>query len=268
MNLFHNFINTPHDSPKRKQEGIYSSTTYTIPMKNGKSKFTYKIVLLDVRYSKDPPHSSSKTKMPPPVDTSLDGDGDFLGEEQWAWLERELHDDSEPDLFIIGSGLQILPTDKIVQESWNDFPAARERLLQLVLKSNLPNVVLLSGDIHSAEVNRARCWPKEVAKESNEYSSSIEETTMDESTKSRGDGQRRATMLWELTSSGLTHTFTKHSCSQGDTLRRLKAEGVENAEEAALYPDIVNKGWFYQAAYDLVQVLVLYGIYSYHRGLF
>ena len=60
------------------------------------------------------------------------------------------------DLILLGSSIQILPTHKLVEESWSAFPVARQRLLQLLASSAAP-VVLLSGDVHMAEASRAAC---------------------------------------------------------------------------------------------------------------
>lgn len=42
-------------------------------------------------------------------------------------------DGSVPNLIILGSSIQILPEHKLVEESWSEFPAARTRLLKMVI---------------------------------------------------------------------------------------------------------------------------------------
>lgn len=70
-------------------------------------------------------------------------DGDFLGDVQWNWLEKELVN-STAAFNVIVSGIQILPADRFFgAESWSRFPHQRERLLELILNSNAKGVILL-----------------------------------------------------------------------------------------------------------------------------
>lgn len=107
--------------------------------------------------------------------------GDVLGEEQWRWLEQELAE-SSASIHIIVSSIQILTTNPVV-ESWGHFPKERGRLLKLI--SPVSGLVLLSGDVHHAEISTTR-----------PSSSKVSSTT-------RG-------AIIEVTSSGLTH-----SCETG-----------------------------------------------------
>jgi alkaline phosphatase D len=102
-------------------------------------------------------------------------EADVLGPEQWAWLEAELRG-SEACVHVIGSGIQVLPEDH-GYESWSRFPRARAQLLDLLRSSHAAGVVLISGDRHFAELSCAAggAYP-----------------------------------LYELTSSGLTHSWENH----------------------------------------------------------
>lgn len=75
----------------------------------------------------------------------------MLGEEQWKWLEKTLST-SKSRFHIIGSGIQITPFQKPVQESWSSHPHSRQRLFDLFAKHRVPGVILLSGDVHYSEV--------------------------------------------------------------------------------------------------------------------
>lgn len=145
---FLDFIGEPGDSPRRSRAGIYTSYNY------GNDDQRLKIILLDTRYHRDRPGPGA----------------DLLGAEQWRWLEAELAE-PETDLVLLVSSIAVLPREV---ENWGGFPAAASRLRQLILKNAAP-IVLLSGDIHLAELSKAEAaglrWP-----------------------------------LYELTSSGLTHT--------------------------------------------------------------
>jgi alkaline phosphatase D len=94
--LFQNFMKIEQNSYYRVQSGVYNSKVYEIPLSfrikhYEYDKFTYKVIVLDTRFNKD-------------VKGTVDGD--FLGEEQWQWLEHELSDPN-PQLFIIGSSIQV-----------------------------------------------------------------------------------------------------------------------------------------------------------------
>ncbi|KAG7387293.1 hypothetical protein PHYPSEUDO_014472 [Phytophthora pseudosyringae] len=134
--VFLDFIGEPKDSPRRKQEGIY--TSYTI----GSGEQTVKFILVDNRYNRD---------------NYATENGDFLGEIQWEWLENEVTT-STAAFNVIVSGVQILPGDRYpVAECWGRFPSERERLLKLILASNAKGVILLSGDVHFSEINQVVC---------------------------------------------------------------------------------------------------------------
>ena len=145
-------------------DGTYTSNTIRLE-KDGHA-LNVKVIMLDTRYHKD-----KKS-------------GDYLGAEQWAWLDTQLNttsDSSQGDLIILVSSVQVLPDDKFLEETWGyEMPSQREKLLNLILGSD-KKVILLSGDVHYAEISQARCA-----------------ATSGERTKN----------LVEITSSGISHTFT------------------------------------------------------------
>lgn len=111
--------------------------------------------------------------LPPRGQTSP---GDILGEGQWRWLEAELRD-SDAQLHFIVSSIQVLPQDHRF-EKWANFPRARERLLDMLASLRVPGAILISGDRHIAELSRL-------------------------------DDPRIGYPLYELTASGLTHTWSE-----------------------------------------------------------
>lgn len=155
------FLQEPAYSPRRQQEGIY--TAYDYPLK----RKTIKVLLLDVRYHQDSLQVDSTQQYIPNTT------GDLLGEAQWQWLENQLST-STADVHIIGSGIQIIP-DKHAYEKWGNFPNARQRLFDLLVKTQAKGVFLLSGDRHTGEISKLEV---------------------------PGLGYP----LYEITSSGLTHT--------------------------------------------------------------
>ena len=135
------FLDVPADSPLRTQEGGYSVHSY------GPKGQRVKVILLDGRYFRDPLKKDGKANVPDPS-------GDVLGEAQWQWLEKQLTN-SDADLHIIGSGIQVLPEEH-VYEKWANFPTARQRLLDLLGKTKPKGAFLISGDRHMAEVSKVK----------------------------------------------------------------------------------------------------------------
>jgi alkaline phosphatase D len=135
------FLDVPRHAPVRKREGAYQSYTF------GSPPHSVKIIILDTRYFRDDlvKEPGTRRNMPNPV-------GDILGNEQWAWLERELAD-SKANLNILVSSIQVLSEEHRF-EKWANFPMARKRLLSLVTKMQPKNLLILSGDRHMAEISR------------------------------------------------------------------------------------------------------------------
>jgi alkaline phosphatase D len=128
--LLLDFLDVPADSPRRAQEGVYSSATFGPPGKR------LKIILLDERYFRDEPGP----------------DADMLGESQWRWLEAQLAG-SDADVHLIGSGNQVLSSEHRY-EKWADYPKSKARLFELLRKTAPRRVVLLSGDRHFGEISK------------------------------------------------------------------------------------------------------------------
>lgn len=114
--LFLDFFAVPKDSERRALEGVYYSTLV--------NDDKIKLIFLDNRYHRD---LYSKP------------DGDFLGKQQWDWLEFQLNNlpDTVKTTLVI-TGLTVLQTNWFrtnIGENWYRFPQARERLLK-VLQGN------------------------------------------------------------------------------------------------------------------------------------
>jgi alkaline phosphatase D len=133
------FLNISKESPLRKIEGLYSANTYQVGSK------TVKVILLDGRYHRDTLMKDADKNYIPNTN------GDILGKAQWKWLKKELK--SKADAYIIGSGVQILSAEH-PYEKWENFPAARKRLLDLLVKTKVKGAILLSGDRHIGEFSK------------------------------------------------------------------------------------------------------------------
>ncbi|KAI3745558.1 hypothetical protein L6452_07958 [Arctium lappa] len=138
--LMLDFLDEPHDSPRRKQAGVYASYTF------GPEGRQIKVILLDTRYHRDP----------------LRSDGTILGTAQWTWLEKELNGGPSA-ITIIGSSIQVLSNlsactgPLFYMESWGRFPSERKRLFNLISDSKRDGVFFISGDVHFGEITRFDC---------------------------------------------------------------------------------------------------------------
>jgi alkaline phosphatase D len=117
---FLRFFDVPTNDPIRQHDGVYSSHTY------GTGSKKTKVILLDLRYFRDTLYRSTVSGRRYEPNTT----GDILGEAQWSWLEKELRE-SDATLHIIGSSIQFVAEDH-GYEKWANFPAARERFIQLL----------------------------------------------------------------------------------------------------------------------------------------
>ncbi len=105
-------------------------------------------------------------------------EGDMLGAEQWEWLEAQLAE-SQASLHLVVSSVQVLAVNPII-EGWGHYPRAQARLLALLRQHRPRGLVLLSGDVHFAEL----------------LATQPEDGTPDDEAKE----------ALEVTSSGMTHT--------------------------------------------------------------
>jgi alkaline phosphatase D len=123
------FLEEPATSPRRQQEGIY--TSYLAGPVGKQIHF----ILLDGRTFRDAPGAES----------------DMLGDAQWKWLEDEILGDKS-DLLILVSGTVVLPFDA-GGEMWASYPKSRNRLLNLLAEAKSPTLIL-SGDKHYSEISK------------------------------------------------------------------------------------------------------------------
>ena len=133
---FHDWRGTPADSPLRDRDGVYSVHDF------GPADRLVRVILLDTRYNRSPLRRKGPSS------------GTILGEKQWSWLERHLLS-PKPRLVILVSSIQVLPTEHRF-EKWANFPAERQRLLDLLSHDQAPHTIILSGDRHLAEVSQIK----------------------------------------------------------------------------------------------------------------
>lgn len=144
--LFLDFWGVPVDSPRRQQEGVYSSEMIGPPGQR------VQFILLDTRTFRTP----LKKKEPRaargegPYEADPSETCNMLGETQWKWLEEQLKVPAE--IRLIGSSIQLVAEDH-GWEKWMNFPRQRERFFKLLETTQAKGVIVLSGDRHLAELS-------------------------------------------------------------------------------------------------------------------
>lgn len=137
----------------------------------GKGKKKIKIILLDTRYFRDTLMASASNEKR----YEINPDGDILGEAQWSWLEKEFTN-SDAKLHVVVSSIQFIANDHGF-EKWGNFPKARQRMFDLLTKVKPSFTFFISGDRHMAEISKVEL-------------------------------SGLPYQLFDITSSGLTHTWT------------------------------------------------------------
>lgn len=145
------------------------------------SNKTVAVFVLDCRTSKTPWKSGAEAFAP-------DYDGDFLGERQWSWFETAIRR-SRASVNVVVNGLQVhgdrFPNGNAA-ESFSKYPKAQKRLFEAMLQSGVESPILVSGDVHMAQLSRKDCRNKKAGKERS---------------------------LVEMTTSGMTHSWAERSPS-------------------------------------------------------
>lgn len=173
--IFLDFWGVPQSAAVRTHPGVYQAYRF------GPEGQRVQIILLDTKYFRDPLKRSERE---PGASGSLgkyaphtEGKAQMLGEAQWQWLETQLRLPAEVRL--IASSTQIIANEKGMDE-WGLFPHERERLLALIRNTGANGVILLSGNVHYAELSRSNEGPYP---------------------------------LYDFTSSGLTHVEAKYAAA-------------------------------------------------------
>lgn len=143
---FLDFFEVPEDSPRRQQKGIYHSHML------GEAGKRIQIILLDTRYFRGPLNKNAEwldhiyRYSPSEASEQV-----LLGEAQWLWLEQQLLEPAE--LRIIASSIQ-LGADNHGSERWGALPKEKQRLFDLIKKTDAKGILFISGDRHLSELMR------------------------------------------------------------------------------------------------------------------
>ena len=178
--LLLDFLSEPSSSPRRIRSGVYGAWDIEMPSDGGPAR------LVAEGGARAPSESLAQRVRVVLLDVRTHrapwglASHDLLGAAQWAWLEEVLLDGarSGASVTLIGSGLQVIaPGDPPVTEEWARAPGALARLVALLAHTRTRGAIFLSGDVHFAELNVA--------------------------STERVLGYK----LWEITSSGMTHSW-------------------------------------------------------------
>jgi len=152
--IFLDFFGELADSERRQRTGLYDARIF------GPEGRRAQVILLDTRTFKSPPVLAERTegaggslgKCAP----NEDAGATLLGNDQWAWLEEQL---SKPgELRFVATSGQVVANEKGMDE-WGNYPHERRRLFELVRTTRANGVVLLSGNVHFAEVSATEEGP-------------------------------------------------------------------------------------------------------------
>ncbi|HEX7859779.1 MAG TPA: alkaline phosphatase D family protein [Verrucomicrobiae bacterium] len=152
--LFLEFLDEPRTSPRWQREGVYDATMFGPPGQR------LQIVLLDTRYFRSALSTGIHNAVPSggPYVPTKDTNTTMLGEAQWKWLEKILHEPAE--IRVIASSIQFL-SEFSGAEAWANMPHEKRHMLELVgrvetgeLGAGKSRVVFISGDRHWAELSK------------------------------------------------------------------------------------------------------------------
>jgi len=151
--LFLDFFAEPHDSPRRRREGVYDAKVFGPPGRR------VQVILLDTRYFRSPLVREFGPRRQEPGEgydgqyvPNHDPRATILGDDQWKWLAEQLRVPAE--VRVLASSIQVV-ADEHGWEKWGNFPAERARLFKLLTDTGAEGVVIISGDRHSAEISAA-----------------------------------------------------------------------------------------------------------------
>ncbi len=149
---FLDFFGESEDSVRRTTPGIYDARIF------GPEGRRVQVILLDTRWFRGAFNSDLRSRQEKKrigkVGNYLpnrEKSASILGDAQWQWLEMQLEKAAEVRLVV--SSTQIIADGKGMDE-WGVFPLERQRLFNLIQSTGAKGVLLLSGNVHFAEVSR------------------------------------------------------------------------------------------------------------------
>ena len=174
---FLDFLGEDESSPRRTRAGVYES--YTFRRLGANKRGSVRLILLDARYGAD---AKSGRVLDPDqwawfeklmLGKSLGDHGADYDDDDGSSSDRgcvafdgavsDENTDCDPvDVTVVGSSVQVhAHTQELLNkmgmgmdiESWNNYPAERRRLFDLIAAANgRTRTVILSGDVHHSEI--------------------------------------------------------------------------------------------------------------------
>ncbi|MFN0024548.1 MAG: alkaline phosphatase D family protein [Parvularculaceae bacterium] len=141
--LFEYVWNIGADDERSARPGVYGSWIA------GEAGKRVQVIMLDTRFFRSPlkptdeQGARGRERWLPDADPAKT----MLGKAQWAWLAEELKKPAEMRLLV--SSIQVM-SEGHGWEAWREFPLEREKLYDVIDASGAKNVMILSGDRHSA----------------------------------------------------------------------------------------------------------------------
>ena len=152
---FLEFFREPQDSERRRTPGIYDARVF------GPEGKRVQVILLDTRWFKGPALRDKRGKEERQAAGLTGSMGKYLpnndpevtllGSEQWRWLEKQLQQPAEVRLIV--SGTQVIADQKHMDE-WGNYPLERQRLIDLIVRTQARGVIVLTGNVHFAELSK------------------------------------------------------------------------------------------------------------------
>jgi len=155
--LFLDFFNEPANSERRRTPGIYDARIF------GTKGKRVQVILLDTRYFRTPPLPDTRTaeekkalNIAGRYAPNNDPEATVLGKIQWQWLKEQLLKPAELRLLV--SSYPVIPFE-LGRDCWGNMPSERQRLFDLIEETKANGVIILSGDVHFAEISKTDDGP-------------------------------------------------------------------------------------------------------------
>ncbi|MCF8465423.1 MAG: alkaline phosphatase family protein [Flavobacteriales bacterium] len=144
-NIFLDFWGEPLNSERWNHSGNYHSETF------GPIAQRVQFIMLDTRTFRDPLLLNDGAPWKNAYRPNEDSTVTMLGQEQWLWLEQTLLEPAE--IRIVMSSIQF-GIDYHGFEAWANMPHEKQRFLDLIASTHSEGVLIVSGDMHWAELSR------------------------------------------------------------------------------------------------------------------